>query len=427
MHFLLRAPYALIGSVAEAAVALAPAGSAKWQRALRGRHGLEKRLSQFQRDDTRPLIWFHAPSVGESLQALPVVERLRAQSQPPQVAVTWYSPSAEAFAKRFDVDYRDYLAFDTTRGAHRALDALRPNALVYAKLDVWPVLTARASARGVPVGMISATLSEGSRRRGGVARMLLRDAYARLALVGAITADDAERLVDLGVRRDAIRVTGDTRCDQVWERVRATDRSRPPLSDLVSDRPTLVAGSTWPSDEAHLLPAWDLVRREIPTARIIIAPHEPTSAHTDPLVAWAKRVGLSAAVLSDRNAASADVVIVDRVGVLADLYSLGLIAFVGGGFHAAGLHSVLEPAAAGAAVVHGPGWRDSPDAGRLIAAGAGAAVADGAELARTLIGWLRDPASARGVGAHGTAFVQSHLGAADRALSLISELRALKG
>jgi 3-deoxy-D-manno-octulosonic-acid transferase len=274
--------------------------------------------------------------------------------------------------------------------------------------------------------MISATLSQGSRRRSRVARMVLREAYARLDLVGAISSDDAERLVDLGVRRDAIRVTGDTRCDQVWERVHRAGRTQPPLSELASDRPTLVAGSTWPPDEAQLLPAWESVRQEIPHARLVIAPHEPSAAHTDPIVAWTKRVGASAALLSDGDAAHADVVIVDRVGVLAELYTIGAAAYVGGGFHRAGLHSVLEPAAAGAAVVHGPGWHDSPDAGRLIAAGGAAAAADGAELARILVGWLREPGLAREIGARGTAFVQSHLGAADRALALVTSLCALK-
>ena len=424
MHFLLRVPYALAGAVAEAAVALAPPGTAKWQRALNGRRGLAQRLRGFVRDDTRPLVWFHAPSVGESLQALPVVERLRATPAPPQIAVTWYSPSAEPFARRFDADYRDYLAFDTARAARRALDALRPRALVYAKLDVWPVLTACAHERGVPVGMVSATLSEGSQRRSRAARMFLSDAYARLDLVGAITGEDAERLVDLGVRRDAIRITGDTRCDQVWERVTRADRSRAPLRDLVSDRPTLVAGSTWPADETHLTSAWEAIVREQPGARLIIAPHEPDAAHLEPLRAWARRAALRAASFGDPGARDADVVIVDRVGVLAELYALAQVAFVGGGFHDLGLHSVLEPAAAGAPVLHGSAWRDSPDAGRLISAGGAKPVRDGVELASTVSDWLRDPAAAREVGRRGRGFVQAHLGAADRALALVRDLCA---
>ncbi len=93
-----------------------------------------------------------------------------------------------------------------------------------------------------------------------MAARLLSDAYARLDAVGAIDARDAERLVDLGVRRERIEVTGDTRYDQVWARVRGVDRAAGLVAMLTSDRPTLVAGSTWPADERPLLAAWSRVR-----------------------------------------------------------------------------------------------------------------------------------------------------------------------
>src|SRR5690606_8328976 len=113
--------------------------------------------------------------------------------------------------------------FDTAADMRHALDALRPAALVFSKLDVWPVLVAEAAERGVPLGMISGTLAAGSSRRSGPAARLLGEAYRRLDLVGAIAADDAERLVELGVRPDAVRVTGDTRYDQVWDRAGEVD------------------------------------------------------------------------------------------------------------------------------------------------------------------------------------------------------------
>ena len=143
----------MAGAAAEAAVALVPPGQAKWRRALVARRGLFERYEAFaaSRDTRRPLAWFHAPSVGEALQALPVTQRLRARSTA-QLALTWFSPSAEAFSARFDVDFRDYLPFDTTRGAAAALDGLRPTALVYSKLDVWPVLTHAAFPGSRPAG-----------------------------------------------------------------------------------------------------------------------------------------------------------------------------------------------------------------------------------------------------------------------------------
>src|SRR6185295_11867655 len=119
----------------------------------------------------------------------------------------------------------------------------------------------------------------GSSRRGGLAGLVLRDAYAALDAVGAIDDADAARLVELGVRQQVISVTGDTRFDQVWQRAQAVDRSAGLVARLAGGRPTIVAGSTWPSDEAHLLPAFEALRSQTPAARLIIAPHETNAEH----------------------------------------------------------------------------------------------------------------------------------------------------
>ena len=364
----------------------------------------------------------HAPSVGEGLQARPVLELMRRHRPDAQLAYTHFSPSALAFARALDVDFRDYLPFDTAGDARVALDALRPTALVFSKLDVWPVLASQAARRGVRLGLVSATLAANSSRRSLLAGALLRDAYARLDVVGAIDASDADRLVALGVRPDAVRVTGDTRYDQVWQRAESVDRDGPLLAALGSPRPTLVAGSTWPTDEAHLLRAWSEVRRHLPDARLVIAPHEPTRAHVQPLERWAAAEGLRAASLGAPDAGESDVVIVDRTGVLGELYALAQVAYVGGGFHDAGLHSVLEPAAFGAPVLFGPRHANSRDAGLLANAGGGAAVGDAAALAIVLRRWLAQPSEAAAAGVRARALVRAGLGAARRSFELVEAL-----
>src|SRR5207247_1651464 len=105
-----------------------------------------------------------------------------------------------------------------------------------------------------------------------------------------------------------------------------------------------VAGSTWPSDETPLLAAFNDVRTATNDARLILAPHEPTPLHTRSILDWADATKLRVARVDDEAAPDADVIIVDRFGILGDLYALATVAFVGGGFHDAGLHSVLEPA-----------------------------------------------------------------------------------
>jgi 3-deoxy-D-manno-octulosonic-acid transferase len=339
-----------------------------------------------------------------------------------QLAYTFFSPSAAAFARGLDVDFADYLPFDTDGEAQSALSALAPRALVFSKLDVWPNLARVAGKRGVGLGLVSATLAEGSSRRRGVAARLLADAYARLDAVGAIDARDAERLVALGVRRDRIVVTGDTRYDQVWARVRSVDRTTGFVAALASERPTLVAGSTWPADERPLLAAWARVRSAVPHARLIIAPHEPTDAHLAPVERWATDAGLRAARLGAPDTSAADVVIVDRVGVLGDLYALASVAYVGGGFHAAGLHSVLEPAAFGVPVLFGPRFANSRDAELLIARGGGAPADDATAVEARLHEWLSNDLGRRETGQAARELVERGLGAAQRSWELVAGL-----
>ena len=178
MKPLLRIPYAFAGLVTDALVRVVPAGKSKFRRALSSRRGLVDRYQTWgatSRDAARPLVWFHAPSVGEGLQALPVIELVRARRPDVQIAYTFYSPSAEQFAKSVQADFADYLPFDTFDHANAVVSALRPSALVFSKLDIWPALTERAAVARVPVGVISATLPEGSGRRGFFARALLGD------------------------------------------------------------------------------------------------------------------------------------------------------------------------------------------------------------------------------------------------------------
>jgi 3-deoxy-D-manno-octulosonic-acid transferase len=160
----------------------------------------------------------------------------------------------------------------------------------------------------------------------------------------------------------------------------------------------------------------------MPDARLVIAPHEPVPSHLDPVARWAARAGLRCATLSDPAAASADVVLVDRVGVLGDLYALADIAYVGGGFHAAGLHSVIEPAAFGAPVLFGPRHTASRDAALLLERGGGFSVASATEIAMRVLALFAEPAARSAAGDHARALVQGGLGAADRSAALVEEL-----
>ncbi len=360
----------------------------------------------------------HAPSVGEGLMAQPILARLRHANASLQVAYTFFSPSAERFAASIGADVSDYLPFDTTSAAERMLDALAPKVLVFSKLDVWPTLVAAAERRGIPVALTSASVSPGSGRASWLAGLVLHDAYAAITAAGAVDDESAARLATLGVPPERIEVTGDVRYDQAWERAHARPLGAQLHGRLSSARPTVVAGSTWPSDEAELLSAWETIRNGSPNARLIIAAHEPGAAHTRAVIAWAHSMGLTAASL-DNATPDTDAVIVDRVGVLADLYAFATVAYVGGGFHGAGLHSLVEPAAHGAPVVFGPRGADTRDAIALTRAGGGFVAGGAAEVAQRVCALLADRNSCAAASEAAAAVIRTGLGAADRSAALV--------
>jgi 3-deoxy-D-manno-octulosonic-acid transferase len=379
--------------------------------------GLLEAWAREHRDPARPLAWFHAPSVGVGLQARAVMRAYAAQRPDTQLIYTHYSPSAEDFARGVPADWSGYLGYDRSRDVERMLAAAAPDLIVFTKLDLWPELAVRAAARGTRVAMVAGTVTPESRRLSWASRHLAASGYAALDAVGAIDADNAERLASLGARRDRIVVTGDPRIDSVLEVV--AEAGGP-----ASDAKTLVAGSTWSDDVTVVLGAFELVRDRHPDARLIIAPHDPTTGHLQRVAAVARELGLPEPVRYSKLAAgeSPAVVVVDRVGLLARLYGRGTMSYVGGGWGSSGIHSVLEPAAWGNPVVIGPADRGSRDAHLLESAGALSRLhkpADPRELAAIWNGWLDQPDTVRQAGKAAREALEVERGAALRSAELL--------
>ncbi|MEZ4412286.1 MAG: glycosyltransferase N-terminal domain-containing protein [Gemmatimonadales bacterium] len=422
--------YRIAARSASALVPLAGLGSEKVARSHQGRRGAVGRLVAWgkrSRDPARPLVWLHAPSVGEGLQAESVLHVLRRRHPEWQYVYTWFSPSAEPLGRRLPVDIADYLPYDLAGNVNALLAALRPDVLAFSKLDLWPELATRAASAGTRVVMVAATVSPGSGRLRWPVRQALRPGYASLSLAGAISTDDASRLERLGADPSRIRVTGDPRFGQrggEGDRIRLDD----PLLQFGKGAPTMVAGSTWPADERVVLDAFARLHVHRPDARLILVPHEPTEQHLAPVEQAAARLGLPTPVRLSRAADTPlPFLLVDRVGVLAALYTGASMAFVGGGFGRAGLHSVLEPAACGIPVVFGPNWSNSRDAGLLLSAGGAEALsAFGTEEAGEALhglwhGWMENETRRLSQGQKARAVVEAGRGAAEASAALIEE------
>ncbi len=415
---------------ARAAAPLLSVGSPKLARGLAGRreaHEVLRHWGENERDPGRPCLWVHAPSVGEGLQAGAVIAALRARRPGLQVAFTHFSPSAQGWGPRIGADVSAYLPWDLSETTSRALDGVRPNTLVFTKTEVWPVLVEQARRRGVPVAMVAGTVPADAGRLRWPTRSVLHATWSSLALGCACSEADAASLVAMGLPLPSVHVTGDPAIDAAAERAEAADASSMTLAPFHADRrPTVVAGSTWPEDEAVLLPALEDVRRSSPAVRLVVTPHEPTPDRVRELMArlassrWT--VDTLGAVEGRGSAGGVDAVVVDRVGVLAHLYTVADVAYVGGGFGRRGLHSVLEPAAARVPVLFGPRHGRSAAAGELVRGGGARAVPDRASLSQAVMGWLGDQAVRSRAGEHAFVYISSHRGAARRTADLLDPL-----
>lgn len=411
------------------------------RRAVRGRRDSLKRFEAWGasgRDPERPLVWVHAPSVGEALMAQAMIRALRAERPDLQVAFTHFSPSAERIADTVGADVSGYSPWDTRGPVRRAFAALRPTALAFVRTEIWPVATREAARRGTGLFLVNAVLSAGSGRLSRRGRKLLGRSYRRLDGVGAVSTEHATRYELLGVPSARIRVTGDARFDQVVARVDARGLAAARAGDLAGSpgdvaaifrlfrdpgRFTLVAGSTWGADEKILVAALGVLRNER-RVRIVIAPHEPTSPHLRVLEERLDRAGLrharlGALLAAGPGAAVPNAVIVDRLGVLADLYAVADLAYVGGGLGPSGLHSVVEPAALGVPVLFGPRHGNAREAAALAAAGGGFVIEGAGDVESWIRRFATDATALAAAGSAAAAYVRTETGAAERNAALI--------
>jgi len=350
-----------------------PFASTKLADSLTGRRAAASRWVDWASTErtTAPLVWVHGASVGEGLTAVPVMLRLRTAMSGLQIIHTFSSPSAASWPGNFGADRADYVPLDAPNDVSRTLDALQPSLLVFSRGDIWPELTARAHRAGVPIAVLGATVRPASDRLRWPVRSLLRQLHRTVAWLGAVTELDASRWKRLGVRPEAIAVTGDPRHDQIVERVSRIDTVGPVLQ-WARGRTVLVAGSTEPRDEEVLLDALSQLAPPHHRPGLLLVPHDPTPRRLAAVSQLAKSRCMNPSIWRGGTLGSAtDCIVAAVVGSLADIYLAGDIAYVGGGFRKGRLHSVVEPASYALPVLFGPDWEDSSDAAAMVKSGGG--------------------------------------------------------
>ena len=403
----------------------------KIREGIAGRRGvfgsIEEQLTSSARE-LNQTAWFHFTSVGEFEQAKPLIEALKDEVR---IVLTYFSPSVHPNVANYPHhDAATYLPLDTSRNAERLFQIIKPSLLVFSKFDIWPNLVWCAAKHKIPIVLIAGTLHPKSKRLGFFARSFFRNVHRHISAHCVISEDDAQRFRTICPPSAQIEVTGDTRFDRVYQRAVATDGSVeffPGQSTL--QRPILIAGSTYLEEEQVVLGAFSRLCENAShnpdynsLPHLILVPHEPTADRVDEIQTQLDRLEVSWVCFSNLqegdDLSQIDVIVIDTIGLLAQLYRLGDVVFVGGSFHGS-VHNVMEPAAMAKPILFGPTIHNAYEAGILKARGAAQLVNNAQEMAEVLASLLSDEGKQIQMGQIGKQVIEENLGAAERTLTQI--------
>lgn len=387
------------------------------------REGLKARKNQFARLGAeitkaagRQRILFHCTSAGEWLQALPIIEKLKSMSPGLFIMVSFFSPSGYKFAKNpATVDLKFYLPLDSRIAACRLFKLLKPDLWIISKFDIWPNHVMAASSLGIPTVVTSATLSADSGRDKGISKGFNRLVYNKIAHLFPISEDDKRRFQTMVPDESKYTVAGDTRYDHVYNRgIAASDAGDVPVFDEKKGL-TIIAGSTWPADEKHVLPALAMLCSDHSDVQIIVVPHELHESHLRDIESVFESFGIRTVRYSDFSGAgstSERVVILNTIGLLARLYKQTDIAYIGGSF-GKGIHNVMEPAMFGQPVLFGPNHVNSYEAGELLKIGAAFRITSQQEIRDKMNLLINDHLLRKTMGEKAKNLIYDNIGATD--------------
>lgn len=370
-----------------------------------------------RRSDCDETFLVHCSSMGEFEHIKILLRELKVRRPGCCIIVMFFSPSGyENVRHNPHADLYLYAPFDEWFTVRRLLKLLRPRALIVAKYDVWPNQVWGARALGVSTFLVNATISASSRRLQWPVRWFQKSVYRAFNRILAISDEDRRHYLKL-TNRENVKVVGDTKFDQVIQR-REEARSHHHFPEgLLAGKTVLVAGSTWPEDESRLVPACKELMARYPEFLVIFCPHEPTAEHLSALEkSCAPFLTVRYSALSSYQ--EEKIILIDQIGMLANLYSLARIAYVGGGFKQ-NVHNVLEPAVFGLPVLMGPRIQKSREARLLIAGGGGTVVHSPEEILTAIGRLLDDPSLWERQAAAACKVVEDHCGATSRTLDAI--------
>ncbi len=302
-------------------------------------------------------IWVHAASVGEIVATSPLIKEFRQEFGNSPILVSVVTTSGYEMANRIikDADSIIYFPLDLPGVAEHVLRRIHPRVFLPVETELWPNFLKTARHLRIPVMMVNGRISDKSVKRYKYMYTLLSDMIGTVKLFAMQSPIDAEYIRHLGAAPELVTVTGNTKFDQTYTDVSPEERENI-LKEmgLQGAKGILLAGSTHRGEETYVLQAFKAVRESHPEARLVIAPRE--LLRTVEVVHICKKSGFSVATrteLQKREPRGEDIVILDTIGELGKVYSIGDVIYVGGSLVSHGGHNILEPAAHGKAIIVG--------------------------------------------------------------------------
>ncbi|MDX1940109.1 MAG: glycosyltransferase N-terminal domain-containing protein [Saprospiraceae bacterium] len=315
-----------------------------------------------------PIVWVHCASLGEFEQGRPVIEALKKENPAVKIILTFFSPSGYEIRKNYpSADYICYLPIDSKANARIFIELFQPTLAIFVKYEFWTHYLYTLERQGIPILLISAIFREHQLFFKSYGK-LFRDLLPRFWHIFLQNQASAALLESLNLHN--FSVAGDTRIDRVAQ-IAIEAPTFPIVDSFAKNACILVAGSTWPPDEAILLP---FINENLPADwKLIIAPHQINEQHLQQIEQGLEKEIIRYSQATTEIAEKVKVLLIDNIGMLSALYRYGRIAYIGGGF-GAGIHNTLEPIAFGLPVIFGPKYQKFEEAMQLTKRGGAFAI-----------------------------------------------------
>jgi len=358
-------------------------------------------------------IWFHAASLGEYEQGLPVMEKMKKKYPNHRIVLSFFSPSGYEIRKNNTVaDVTVYLPLDTKKNAEKFIELVRPDMVFFIKYEYWPNYLKELKQRQIRTFLISGIFRENQsffKWYGGFYRKAL-DTFDYFFVQNSTSK---ELLLQLG--KWNVTISGDTRFDRVIS-ILEKDNTLDYVSQFKNNTLTIVIGSSWPKDESILIDFINYTNHQI---KFIIAPHNIKAEQIQELKNNITKKVVLFSERENKNLADYDVFIVDTIGILTKIYSYADIAYVGGGFGNPGVHNILEPATFGIPIVIGPNYSHFAEATALVNMEGCISISNGVELAEAFENLIQNTDIRNEKGHICSTFVQMNKGATEKILNYI--------